>query len=46
MATRLAGYGGPVTKSLRPGVLIAVYVRKDLWPAYLECIAEKSVSSP
>ena len=37
MATRLAGYGGPVYWSLRPGVLIAVYVRKDLWPAYLEC---------
>jgi hypothetical protein len=35
IATCLAGYGGPVYESLRPGVLIAVYVRKDLWPAYL-----------
>ena len=34
--TRLAGYGAPFNWSLRPGVLIAVYVRKDLWPAFLE----------
>ena len=39
LASRLAGYNGPVYESLRPGVLIAVYVRKDLWPAYLEHIA-------
>ncbi len=29
-ATRLAGYGRPFYESLRPGVLIEVYVRKDL----------------
>ena len=46
MATRLAGYEGPDCGSLRPGVLIAVYVRKDLWPAYRECIAAETVSSP
>ena len=39
LKTLLEGYGGPLYESLRPGVLIAVYVRKDLWPAYLECIA-------
>jgi hypothetical protein len=37
IATRLAGYGGPIYESLRPGVLIAVYIRKDLWPVFLEC---------
>jgi predicted membrane-bound mannosyltransferase len=36
-----AGYCGPHYESLRPGALIAVYVRKDLWPAYLECLAEE-----
>jgi hypothetical protein len=41
LATRLAGYIGPNYESLRPGVLIAVYIRKDLWPAYLECITDK-----
>ena len=45
-ATRLAGYEGPSYWSLRPGVLIGVYVRKDLWPAYLACQAEKTASSP
>ena len=40
LATFLAGYGGPLNGSLRPGVLIAVYVRKDLWPALLDCQAE------
>jgi uncharacterized protein (TIGR03663 family) len=34
LTARLAGYGGPVYASLRPGVLLAIYVRKDLWPAY------------
>ena len=37
IAARLAGYGGPVYESLRPGVLVAVYVRKDLWPVYVDC---------
>ena len=41
LATSLAGYAGPVYESLRPGVLIAVYVRNDLWPAYLDCQAKK-----
>ncbi len=45
METR-PGYGGSDSGSLRPGVLIAVYVRTDLWPLYLECIAEESASSP
>ncbi|MGO9114866.1 MAG: flippase activity-associated protein Agl23 [Thermoguttaceae bacterium] len=40
LKTRLEGYGDPFNWSLRPGVLIAVYVRKDLWRAYLECIAD------
>ena len=39
IAARLAGYGGPDCGSLRPGVFVEVYVRKDLWPAYLECLA-------
>ena len=34
LTARLAGYGGPVYASLRPGVLLAIYVRKDLWPVY------------
>jgi predicted membrane-bound mannosyltransferase len=38
-AASMAGYGGPVYESLRPGVLIAIYVRKDLWSAYLDCQA-------
>ena len=35
LATRLADYSGPLYESLRSGVLIAVYVRKDLWPTFL-----------
>ena len=42
IATRLAGYDGPGYESLRPGVFVMVYVRKDLWPAYLEGIATGS----
>ena len=40
LGTTLDGYNGPSYESLRPGVLIAVYVGKDLWPAYLECRVE------
>ena len=41
-ALHIAEYSGPYyDSSLRPGVLLAVYLRKDLWPAYLECMAEK-----
>ena len=46
IAPRLAGYEGPDCGALRPGVLIAVYVREDLWPAYRECIAAETASSP
>ena len=37
--TTRPGYSGPGNESLRPGVPIVIYVRNDLWPAYLECIA-------
>ena len=37
-------YCGPVNESLRPGVLIRVYVRKDLWPIYIECQNEKAAA--
>jgi uncharacterized protein (TIGR03663 family) len=33
----LAGYSGPASESLRPGVPISIFVRNDLWPAFLEC---------
>ena len=46
IAARLTGYGGPLYESLRPGVLILVYVRKDFWPAYVKFIAEQSASTP
>jgi len=35
LAMFLTGYEGPSYWSLRPGMLIKVYVRKDLWPGYL-----------
>jgi uncharacterized protein (TIGR03663 family) len=37
LANFLAGYDGPGYESLRPGVLLWVFVRKDLWPTYVEC---------
>jgi predicted membrane-bound mannosyltransferase len=37
IAARLAGYDGHVHESLRPGVPITVYIRKDLWEAFLDC---------
>jgi len=40
LANSLASYEGPSYWSLRPGVLIAVYVRKDLWPAFLAAAKE------
>ncbi len=40
LKTFLDGYGGPLYQSLRPGMLIAVYIRKDLWPSYLDCISQ------
>ena len=37
VATRLRGaYFGPTTAGLRPGVLRAVYVRQELWDAYMQ----------
>ena len=44
LTARLAEYGPPLTWSLRPGVLFSVYVRQDLWPAYLACQAETPAS--
>ena len=42
LATGLADYGGPLHESLRPGVLVSVYLRKDLWSAYLNCHDEQA----
>ena len=44
VAARLAGYSGPAHESLRPWVPIAIYVRSDLWAAYLECQNENAGS--
>lgn len=36
LAARLSGYNGQIMESLRPGVMVRIYVRKELWPLILE----------
>ena len=46
LSAKLAAYNDQRIESLRPGVFVRLYVRSDLWPAFLECQAEKAVASP
>ncbi len=40
LAAKLAAYNDQRIESLRPGVFVRLYVRNDLWPAFLECQGE------
>ena len=46
LSAKPAAYNDQRIESLRPGVFVRLYVRSDLWPAFLDCQADQSASSP